>query len=142
MPIMERRIIGTVVGLEAKDANACFLEIECEALEDATAFQIVSTDLPFEHVAFDRAVGSRLNLICARGSKVAVGRKVEIVVRPLENSELRRRGSDNALGSAEQDADQTAKPIGTFAGTPDANVRVREGHAVPQDTGDQGAGQN
>jgi hypothetical protein len=59
MPIMERRIIGIVVGFEAKDANACFVEIECEALEDATAFQIVSTDLPFEHVAFDRAVGSR-----------------------------------------------------------------------------------
>jgi hypothetical protein len=42
---MERKIIGTVVGVEAKDANTCFVEIECEAVEDATAFQIISTDL-------------------------------------------------------------------------------------------------
>jgi hypothetical protein len=103
---MERKIIGTVVGVEAKDANACFVEIECEALEDATALQVISTDLSFEHVALNRAAGSRLNLICSRGakSKVAVGQKVKIVVRPLESSELRRRGSENTSGSAEQAA--------------------------------------
>jgi hypothetical protein len=39
-------------------------------------------------------------------------------------------------------ADQTAKPVGTFAGPTDLNVRSGEGHAVPQDTGDQGGGQN
>jgi hypothetical protein len=111
---MERKIIGTVVSVEAKDANACFVEIEYEALEDATALQVISTDLSFEHVALNRAAGSRLNLICSRGSKskVAVGQKVKIVVRPLESSELRRRGSENASGSAEQAADQTAKPVG------------------------------
>jgi len=27
MAIMERKIVGTVVGVEAKDANACFVEI-------------------------------------------------------------------------------------------------------------------
>jgi hypothetical protein len=142
MPNMERRIIGTVVGVEAKDENASFVEIECEALEDVTAFQIVSTDLSFDHVALNRAAGSRLNLICARGSGVTVGQKVKIVVSPLESSELRRRGSENALGCAEQGADETAKPVGTFAGSRDLNVRTREGHAVPQDTGDQGGGQN
>jgi len=33
MAILERKIVGTVVGVEAKDANACFVEIECQALE-------------------------------------------------------------------------------------------------------------
>ena len=143
MCIMERKIIGTVVGVEAKDANACFVEIECEAVEDATALRVISTDLSFEHVALNLAAGSRLNLICSQGSKskVAVGQKVKIVVRPLESSELRRRGSENTSGSAEQGADPTAKPVGTFAGPTDLNVRTREGDAVPQDTGDQGGGQ-
>jgi hypothetical protein len=83
MPIVERRIIGTVVGVEAKDANACFVEIECEALENATAFQIISTDLSFEHVALNRVAGSRLSLICARGSKIAVGQKARQTFRKL-----------------------------------------------------------
>ena len=99
MCIIEREIIGTVVGVEAKDANTCFVEIECEALEDATALQIVSTDLPFKHVALNRAAGSRLNLICAPASKVKVGEKVKVVVRPLDASELRHRQSESALRS-------------------------------------------
>ena len=141
---MEQRITGTVVSVEIQEANACFVEIECEALADATALQIISTDLSFEHVSLNRTAGSRLNLMCSPGSKskVAVGQKVKIVVRPLESSELRRRGSENTSGSAEQGADQTAKTIGTFAGSTDLNMRTREGRAVPQDTGDQGGGQN
>ena len=80
---MERRIVGTVVRVEFQDAKTYFVEIECEALEDATAFRIASTDLPFEHVALNGAVGSRLNLICAGGSQVQVGAKVNVAVRPL-----------------------------------------------------------
>jgi len=72
-------MVGRVVRVESQDATTCFVEIECEALEDATA-----TDLPFEHVALNRAAGSRLNLICAGGSQVKVGAKVNVAVRPLE----------------------------------------------------------
>jgi len=139
---MEQTIIGTVVGVEPKDVNSCFVEIECEALEDATAFQIVSTDLPFEHVALNRTEGSRLKLICARGSKVEPGQKVKVIVTPLDGSALLRRQSENALRPIEQGADQTSKPVGAFAGPSDVTVRTREGHAVAQDTGDQGGGQN
>ena len=98
---MEQRITGTVVSVEIQEANACFVEIECEALEDATALQIVSTDLPFKHVALNRAAGSRLNLICAPASKVKVGEKVKVVVRPLDASELRHPQSENAWRSGE-----------------------------------------
>jgi hypothetical protein len=91
---VEQRIIGTVIDVEPRDAYACFVEIECKALEDATAFQIVSTDLPFEHVALPEAAGSRLKLICAPGLKVNPGEKVKIAVKPLERSALRRRGSE------------------------------------------------
>ena len=75
---MEQRIIGTVVGVEPQDANTFFVEVECEALEDATAFQIVSTDLPFKHVALNRAAGSRLKLICAQGAEISVGAEGKI----------------------------------------------------------------
>jgi hypothetical protein len=33
-------------------------------------------------------------------------------------------------------------PVGTFAGTQDRILRIRNGKPVPADTGDQGGGQN
>jgi hypothetical protein len=83
---MEQRIVGTVIRVEPQDSKTSFVEIECEALEDASAFQIVSTDLPYEHVALNRAAGSRLNLICAGGSHVSEGAKVNVVVRPVKRT--------------------------------------------------------
>jgi hypothetical protein len=35
-----------------------------------------------------------------------------------------------------------SKPVGTFSGTTDRILRVRNGEAIPADTGDQGGGQN
>jgi|SRR5215469_7100460 len=35
-----------------------------------------------------------------------------------------------------------SKPLGTFGGTTDRIFRVRNGEAIPADTGDQGGGQN
>ena len=37
---------------------------------------------------------------------------------------------------------QRNKTVGTFAGQEDQVVRTREGKPVPQETGDQGGGQN
>lgn len=139
---VEQEIIGTVVNVEPQGANTCLVEIECEALEDVTAFEIVSVDLPFEHIIPNPAAGSRLKLTCTGGSKVGSGEKVRIAIKPLEGAEAHRRGSETALGPAEQPGNEIAKPVGTFAGSADAVVRTREGHAVPQDTGDQGGGQN
>jgi hypothetical protein len=34
------------------------------------------------------------------------------------------------------------EPIGTFAGTQDRILRIRDGKKVPADTGEQGGGQN
>jgi hypothetical protein len=36
----------------------------------------------------------------------------------------------------------SGKPMGTFGGTTDKILRVRNGEAIPADTGDQGGGQN
>jgi hypothetical protein len=139
---VEQEILGTVVGVEPQSENTCSVEIECEALEDVTAFEIISIGLPFEHIAMNAAAGSRLKLACTGRSKIAPGEKVKIAIRPLEGTEAQRRGSENALGSAGQRIEQTSRPVGTFAGPADALVRTREGHVVPQDTGDQGGGQN
>jgi ABC-type sulfate transport system substrate-binding protein len=38
--------------------------------------------------------------------------------------------------------ERIATPVGTFAGTPDRIIRVRNGKIVSADTGDQGSGQN
>jgi hypothetical protein len=33
-------------------------------------------------------------------------------------------------------------PVGTWAGTQDRVIRIRDGQRIPADTGDQGGGQN
>jgi hypothetical protein len=40
------------------------------------------------------------------------------------------------------ESQEKGKTVGTFAGEEDQVVRTREGEPVPQDTGDQGGGQN
>ena len=44
--------------------------------------------------------------------------------------------------SIEDATAEVAEPIGTFAGITDYVVRIRAGHAVAANTGDQGGGQN
>jgi hypothetical protein len=97
---VEQEILGTVVSVQPQDANTYLVEVECEALEDVNAFEIVSIGLPFEHIALNSAAGSRLKLACAGGIKVDSGEKVKIAIKPLEGSGVRRRGSENALGPA------------------------------------------
>jgi hypothetical protein len=102
---VEQEIIGTVVSIEPQGTNTYLVEIECEALEDITAFEILSIGLPFEHITPKSAAGSRLKVTCTGGSKVDSGEKVKIAVKPVEGTEVHRRGSENALGPAEQPAD-------------------------------------
>jgi hypothetical protein len=136
---VKQELLGTVVGVEARGADARLVEVQCEALEDVSAFEIVSIGLPFEHTTgLDRAVGSRLKLTCRGRSTLNAGEKVKIVINTLERGEVYRRGSGRALGSAQE----AAQPVGTFAGPTDLVARTREGHPVPQDTGSQGGGQN
>jgi hypothetical protein len=48
---------------------------------------------------------------------------------------------DSALDSINE-RELLTYPIGTFAGSPDRILRIRNGKPVPADTGDQGGGQN
>jgi hypothetical protein len=59
----------------------------------------------------------------------------------------RRKDEDERIASEpsslrKTDPQQKAKTVETFAGQEDQVVRTREGKPVPQDTGDQGGGQN
>jgi hypothetical protein len=38
--------------------------------------------------------------------------------------------------------DVLSEPVGTFGGTQDRIIRIRNGRRIPADTGDQGGGQN
>jgi hypothetical protein len=48
------------------------------------------------------------------------------------------KSNPNSLGPSEF----IGEPIGTFAGTQDRILRIRDGEKVPADTGEQGGGQN
>jgi hypothetical protein len=50
--------------------------------------------------------------------------------------------SKDRPGSTEKIALQGCIPVGTFAGSDDFVVRIRDGRPTPSDTGDQGGGQN
>ena len=55
------------------------------------------------------------------------------------NTEPKKPASDKP---ASEDIEVEAIPEGTFAGTRKKPVEVKEGERVPDDTGDQGGGQN
>jgi hypothetical protein len=61
-----------------------------------------------------------------------------------QRSELEeeRIEAKQSSGSCETEAEETAHTVGTFGGEEDRVVRTREGKPVPNDTGDQGGGQN
>jgi hypothetical protein len=69
---------------------------------------------------------------------------VQLVVRPESKqggligsgrSEFEQESKDTA-------AQERVKPVGTFASAEDRVTRTRRDGTVPQDTGDQGGGQN
>lgn len=111
---MQREIIGTVVGTRLLGANEYSIEVECDALEDVTAFEIVSISLPFERIALEAAAGSRVNLACAEGPNVSAGMQVTITISSKERVE--DRGGPLSTGRVSDDQLSGKTPIGTFGG--------------------------
>ena len=56
-----------------------------------------------------------------------------------ENTDAEIRASNTGTLNS---LDLLSEPVGTFAGTQDRMIRIRNGQRIPADTGDQGGGQN
>jgi hypothetical protein len=59
----------------------------------------------------------------------------------MEEMNLAPAGKDQLQSMETISLDECA-PVGTFAGTKDFIIRVRDGQPAPANTGDQGGGQN
>ena len=132
---MEREFIATVVRVEQKTQEIFLIELDSGALKDENAFEIISASLGFDQTG--ASVGSRLAIT------IAAGDKVRLVVRP-KSEEGDQIGSSRSEREQESNtaAQEKVKPLGTFASAEDRVTRTRQGGTVPQDTGDQGGGQN
>lgn len=133
---MEREFTATVVRVEQQTEEIFLIELESAALNDENPFEIISASLSIGQTG--ASVGSHLAFT------IATGDKVQLVVRP-ESKQGDLIGSGRS--EFEQESKSTAgrekvRPMGTFASAEDRVTRTRRGRTVPQDTGDQGGGQN
>ena len=133
---MEREFIATVVRVEQKTQEIFLIELESAVVKDEDAFEIISASLGFDQTG--ASVGSRLAIT------IAAGDKVRLVVRPKseEGDQIGSSRSEREQESKGTAAQEKVKPLGTFASAEDRVPRTRQGGMVPQDTGDQGGGQN
>lgn len=133
---MEREFTATVVRVEQQTEELFLIELESAALKDENAFEIISVSLGFDQTGV--SVGSRLAIT------IAAGDKVRMVVRPKleEGDQIGSTGSAREQDPKDAAAQEKVKPVGTFASAVDRVTRTRQGGMVPQDTGDQGGGQN
>jgi hypothetical protein len=132
---MEREFTATVVRVEQQTEEIFLIELESAALNDENPFEIISASLSVGQTG--ASVGSRLAVT------IATGDKVQLVVRP----ESKQADLGSGRSEFEQESEGTAaqekvKPVGTFASVEDRVIRTRRGGKIPQDTGDQGGGQN
>jgi hypothetical protein len=133
---MEREFTATVVRVEQQTEEIFLIELESAALNDENPLEIISASLSVGQTG--ASVGSRLVVT------IATGDKVQLVVRPeSKHGDLigsgRSEFEQESKGTASQ---EKVKPVGTFASAEDRVTRTRRGGKVPQDTGDQGGGQN
>ena len=133
---MEREFTATVVRIERQTEEIFLIELESAALKDESPFEVISARLSLDEMG--ASVGSRLAIT------IAAGDKVQLVVRPES-----RQGDQIGSGRSQVEREfegatprKKGKPVGTFANAEDRVVRMRRGGPVPQDTGDQGGGQN
>jgi hypothetical protein len=133
---MEREFTATVVRVEQQTEEIFLIELESAALNDENPIEIISVSLSVGQNG--ASVGSRLAVT------IATGDKVQLVVRP-ESKQRDLIGSGRSEFEQESKgtaAQEKVKPVGTFASTEDRLTRTPRGGTVPQDTGDQGGGQN
>ena len=133
---MEQEFTATVVRIERQTEEIFLIELESAALKDESPFEVISARLSLDEMG--ASVGSRLAIT------IAAGDKVRLVVRPES-----RQGDQIGSGRSQVEQEfegatsrKKGKPVGTFANAEDRVVRMRGGGRVPQDTGDQGGGQN
>jgi hypothetical protein len=62
--------------------------------------------------------------------------------QPNKQREKSERESNGFRADSSNESAFTSLPVGSFAGTLELIVRIRDGRRVPADTGDQGGGQN
>ena len=133
---MEQEFTATVVRIEQQAAEIFLIELESAALKDESPFELISARLSLDQTG--ASVGSRLAFT------IAPGDKVQLIVRPESQQgdqiDSGRPGVERKL--KDTTAQKKAKPVGTFARAEDRVIRMRQGEQVPQDTGDQGGGQN
>jgi hypothetical protein len=133
---MEQGFTATVVRIEQQTEEIFLIELESAALKDESPFELISARLSLDQTG--ASVGSRLAVT------IAAGDKVQLIVRPES-----QQGDQIASGRSEVEQElkdtttqKRARPVGTFASAEDRVIRMRRGEQVPQDTGDQGGGQN
>jgi len=127
---MEQEFTATVVRIERQTEEIFLIELESAALKDESPFEVISARLSLDEMA--ASVRSRLAIT------IAAGDKVQLVVRP-ESRQGESQVEQEFEGATPR---KKGKPVGTFANAEDRVVRMRRGGPVPQDTGDQGGGQN
>jgi hypothetical protein len=133
---MEREFTAMVVRVEQQTEEIFLIELESAALNDENTLEIISASFSVGQTG--ASVGSRLALT------IATGDKVQLVVRPeSKQGDLigsgRSEFEQESKGTARQ---EKVRSVGTFASGEDRVTRMRRGGTVPQDTGDQGGGQN
>jgi hypothetical protein len=133
---MEREFTATVTRVEQQTEEIFLIELESAALKDENGFEIISASLSFDQIG--ASVGSRLVVT------IAAGDKVQLVVRPksTQGDQIISGKSACAQESEGTAAQENVKSVNTFASAEDRVIRTRQGGTVPQDTGDQGGGQN
>ena len=125
-----------MVRVEQQTEEIFLIELESGALKVESPFDVISASLSFDQTG--RSVGSRLAVT------IAAGDKVQLVVRPesQQGDQIGSGRSEFEQESKDTGPHKKGKPVGTFASAGDRVIRMRREGAVPQDTGDQGGGQN
>ena len=133
---MEQEFTATVVRIEQQAGEIFLIELESAALKDESPFELISARLSLDQTG--ASVGSRVAVA------IAAGDKVQLIVRPESQQGDQIDPGRPAVERKLKDttAQKKAKPVGTFASAEDRVIRIRRGERLPQDTGDQGGGQN
>ena len=133
---MEQEFTATVVRIEQQTEEIFLIELESAALKDESPFEHISARLSLGQMV--ASVGSRLAVT------IAAGDKVQLIVTPESHQGDQIDSGRPEVGQEFKDTatQKKARPVGTFASAEDRVIRMRRGKRVPQDTGDQGGGQN
>ena len=77
-------------------------------------------------------------------SEILLTTKLPLTMNTLTKQEIVDLGEPESLANLDDSnsVESLTVPIGTFSGSQDRMIRIRNGKPVPANTGDQGGGQN